>query len=939
MIIRRGLIAVCMLCAMGVVGCESPVVNQESGPAITTATPPAGTYPIAKKTAITLKTSHPATVYLTLDGTQPRVGSPNTFALRAPVSGIPIAFNGMALRYFSIDDQGNQEQPQIAVYNLDGPPVTSVKPAAGLYANPVTVTLTADEEATVYYTTDGSEPDPANPNAKSGESPLGGISILRSTNLRFASQDAVGNLEKTKSASFQIDTQPPEVLLTPAPGTYDSPLAVEITITNDTGWIYYTVSDSDGGGGIPKENDSTGKTKQQAGTLKLTLNKTTTIRYLVTDKVGNREADLPAEGYKEVVYYMDCKPAVVANPGGGAYPGQTLTIVVEGQPAGTIYYKKDNGLQKVYSTPLIITNVPGAEFEFWNDAALDGSCGSSVRSSDHVFETYTLGADIPSYVYSEEFTSDTWINAGETTAAVVTSGNGTVELPFRQAEIHERELNDTVHAGLSPTLAQTKFFYDAVYTRWIVAGVEGIPGVLPFDSAPAVANTDRNMSGLKIYTAADLGTDTATISYVSSWRPSIGPFTPPRGAPVLFDLGFVYDSSSKLYAATVMADKVGFVELTDLAAPVVVTAQIDIVSATPQLLTRNDDPDRIYVFSASGGSNTLIGAYDFEDPDVNPASVAELTLPNATAVDVILDDDDSAGGSSESGAVVLASTCSVFRIDLGASGSTTLALKGGNNDISVCSLQDNEIPVKVTSFQAGGMQYVFATVAGQGNNGKVAMIRLSGDTVDEKWLQVLPENLDGLQIGGIEVIPVQAGAAGYVLAVAVGSDLYLYDLGFDAANPSLLENLTAAGRLPFLSRISAGNRGLSDLYGIASGYMVGALADIAGGGGVALMRVPHNVKTRVGQAVVTSLNINPDSGREVQAIHFQEEERNSVGFIDYEVKFGSGLWQSLTPGNSLPVSTSTDGVFWRATLTRGGTATDEPVLDRLQIKLSYPEEQ
>ncbi|TLX82724.1 MAG: hypothetical protein E6K98_05570, partial [Thaumarchaeota archaeon] len=70
------------------------------------------------------------------------------------------------------------------------PPTVSASPVSGTYTSAQSVTLTASEPSTIYYTTDGSTPTIS---STSGPSPVSGISISTSTTLKYFAKDTAGN--------------------------------------------------------------------------------------------------------------------------------------------------------------------------------------------------------------------------------------------------------------------------------------------------------------------------------------------------------------------------------------------------------------------------------------------------------------------------------------------------------------------------------------------------------------------------------------------------------------------------------------------------------------------------------------------------------------------------------------------------------------------------
>ena len=85
------------------------------------------------------------------------------------------------------------------------PPTVTATPPGGNYAAPQTVTLSANEAATIYYTLDGSTPAVGGAATLSGASPISNISIgLGATQLRFFAVDTAGNQSAISSETYSI---------------------------------------------------------------------------------------------------------------------------------------------------------------------------------------------------------------------------------------------------------------------------------------------------------------------------------------------------------------------------------------------------------------------------------------------------------------------------------------------------------------------------------------------------------------------------------------------------------------------------------------------------------------------------------------------------------------------------------------------------------------
>ena len=95
---------------------------------------------------------------------------------------------------------GNVSESYMDAIILDTtPPRTTASPAAGGFPGPLTVTLTTDEPATIYYTTDGSAPSTV---SSIYSAP---ISITENTTLKYFAVDSLGNQESVKTGSYGIN--------------------------------------------------------------------------------------------------------------------------------------------------------------------------------------------------------------------------------------------------------------------------------------------------------------------------------------------------------------------------------------------------------------------------------------------------------------------------------------------------------------------------------------------------------------------------------------------------------------------------------------------------------------------------------------------------------------------------------------------------------------
>ena len=105
------------------------------------------------------------------------------------------------------------------------PPVTTASPVGGTYNAPLIVSLSANEPATIYYTTNGNQPD-TNSAVYSGSIP-----ISDTTTLRFFAIDAAGNSEDPRNPqntqAYTIDTRITMEVQAP-----DTPIGGQILVTS-----------------------------------------------------------------------------------------------------------------------------------------------------------------------------------------------------------------------------------------------------------------------------------------------------------------------------------------------------------------------------------------------------------------------------------------------------------------------------------------------------------------------------------------------------------------------------------------------------------------------------------------------------------------------------------------------------------------------------------
>lgn len=251
---------------------------------ILTISPAGGNF--ASTQGVTMTTNETADIYYTLDGSTPTTASTKYTA--------PLSLSATTtLKAFARDTAGNSSTVQTVTFTKDvtapadtTAPIVTASPAAGTYTSAQTVTLSANETATIYYTTNGTTPTTA---SSVYSAP---ISIGATMTIQYMARDTAGNQSAPVAATYtinipQADTTAPLLTITPA-ATFTDTQTVNMSV-NETATIWYTADGSD---------PITSGTRVQY-TAPVTLTATTTVKAYAVDTAGN------ASGVQTVVYTKD----------------------------------------------------------------------------------------------------------------------------------------------------------------------------------------------------------------------------------------------------------------------------------------------------------------------------------------------------------------------------------------------------------------------------------------------------------------------------------------------------------------------------------------------------------------------------------------------------------------------------------------------------------
>lgn len=174
----------------GSVAVSDIVTQWENTPPVTTASVLAGAYNVNKIVTLTANEVG-AKIYYTLDGSTP-TSSSTMYSAAITIS------ETTTLKFFAVDTAGNSEAVQTILYTIDKiAPTTACNIVAdATIATTDNITLTADETATIYYTTNG-----ATPTISSTQ--YAGAFQLAAGNytIKFFAVDTAGNIETVKTVS------------------------------------------------------------------------------------------------------------------------------------------------------------------------------------------------------------------------------------------------------------------------------------------------------------------------------------------------------------------------------------------------------------------------------------------------------------------------------------------------------------------------------------------------------------------------------------------------------------------------------------------------------------------------------------------------------------------------------------------------------------------
>lgn len=226
-------------------------------------------------------------------------------------------------------------------------PAPTFTPAAATYTSPIQVTINSSTPgnaypATIYYTTNGSTPNPATSLVFTQPIPVTSTTTIKAIAVPPTSSSYSESSVGTAVFSFAPATLKPS--FSPPAGTYTKPQSVTITDGTADASIFYTTDET-----IPT-------TSSTPYTGAIAVNGFETIRALAIASGHSQSA------YGVSTYTLNLPQAATPEvlPDSGSYSGTQTVTITDATPGATIYYTLDGTYpgtySPVYSNPFAVTS-------------------------------------------------------------------------------------------------------------------------------------------------------------------------------------------------------------------------------------------------------------------------------------------------------------------------------------------------------------------------------------------------------------------------------------------------------------------------------------------------------------------------------------------------------------------------------------------------------
>ncbi|MFC1552378.1 chitobiase/beta-hexosaminidase C-terminal domain-containing protein [Candidatus Latescibacterota bacterium] len=297
-----------------------------------TFSPVAGTYATEQNVTISCTTAG-ATIYYTTDGSDPD----NTDTQYTSPINIPLSTT-MTIKAIAYKTDWETSGIATGAYEVTGTVATpTLSPAPGTYTTSQNVTLScATVGATIYYTTDGSDPDNTDTQYTTP------ISVTENTTIKARAYKASWTESSIASASYSFKVATPT--FSPAQGIYQTSQNVTISCATAGTTIYYTTDGSD-----PDNTDT-----QYTAPINVPLNTIMTIKAIAYKT--NWDASDIATGAYEVTGKV---ATPTFSPAAGTYATEQNVTISCTTAGATIYYTTDgsdpDNTDTQYTSPI---NIP-----------------------------------------------------------------------------------------------------------------------------------------------------------------------------------------------------------------------------------------------------------------------------------------------------------------------------------------------------------------------------------------------------------------------------------------------------------------------------------------------------------------------------------------------------------------------------------------------------
>ena len=279
-----------------------------AGPTVT-ASPTTGTFgPTLQVTLSSLNTDL-AAIYYTTDGTTPDSGD------TLYTAAIPITTT-TTLKFIGYDTLGNAGPVGTETYTIDstGPTVTALPTSTAFGPLGLDVELNSDDDdlASIFYTTDGSDPDTSATRTEY----TAAIHLTTTTTLKFIGYDNFDNKGTPGEETYTLDTTGPTVTASPTTGTF-GPAGTSVTLSSAdaSDSIFYTTDGSD--------PDTSATRTEYTGPISITT--TTTLKFIGYDTFEN-PGPVGTETYTiETGTTTDTSMSLQLSGNSKATPGATFT--------------------------------------------------------------------------------------------------------------------------------------------------------------------------------------------------------------------------------------------------------------------------------------------------------------------------------------------------------------------------------------------------------------------------------------------------------------------------------------------------------------------------------------------------------------------------------------------------------------------------------------